>query len=86
MNAKLNTTAMAIAMGLLWGGGTLAVALVQLVSPGYGQALMQVMASIYPGFNASGGILDGLVGAGYALVDGAIGGWLLAWLYNRFTV
>ena len=55
------------------------------VGGGYGQAFLGVMASVYPGYNATGTLGDAVVGALYGLVDGAIGGAVLAWVYNRLS-
>jgi hypothetical protein len=81
----LNPRAMAMALGLLVGGMMLVVGLANLAMPGYGQAFLDVLASIYPGYNAGGTLVDVIVGTLYGLVDWAIAGWLLAWLYNRFA-
>ncbi len=79
---KLSIKAMAISGGLLWGGAILMVALANSVWPGYGRAFLEVLASIYPGFPAGGGILSILADTVYGLSDGAVAGTLLAWLYN----
>lgn len=82
---KLSIRAFAIACGLLMGGGMLVMGLVNLVSPGYGHAAMEVIASIYPGYHAEPGIGNAIVGTLYAAVDGAVGGAVFAWLYNRLA-
>jgi hypothetical protein len=51
--------------------------------PTYGIVFLQCLASIYPGYHATRTMGDILMGTGYAFVDGAIGGWLFGWLYNR---
>ena len=79
---KLSLKAMAFAMALLCGGCILFFGIVNLAAPSYGMEFLKLASSIYPGFHASGTFADVLVGAGYALIDGAIGGFLLAWLYN----
>jgi len=79
---KLSVRAFAIASGLLMGGGMLVMGLVNLASPGYGRAAMEVIASVYPGYHAEAGIGNAIVGTLYATVDGAIGGAVFAWLYN----
>jgi hypothetical protein len=76
---------MAITSALLWGGGVLFVGLVNLAAPHYGIAFLQCVSSIYPGFHTSRHSLDVLVGTGYALFDGAVGGALFGWLYNIFS-
>jgi len=83
---KLSVKAMAAAGGLLWGGGMLAVAMGNLISSSYGTAFLEVMSSVYNGYHASGTFGDALVGGAYGLVDGALGGAVLAWLYNIFAV
>jgi hypothetical protein len=40
------------------------------------------MASVYPGYDASGTICSVIVGTLYGVVDGAIAGLVFAWLYN----
>lgn len=78
---RLQVRAMAIACGLLWGLGLGGAALLHR-SCGYGEAFLALVASLYPGFHGSRDLLDVLVGTGYALLDGAVAGALLAWLYN----
>lgn len=82
---KLNITAMALAAGLLWGGAMLLVALGNLMWPPYGAAFLNFAASIYPGYAPSGEMGSAIMGTLYALVDGAIGGLIFAWVYNRFA-
>lgn len=79
---KLAVKSFAFAAGVVWGAGVLVVGLVNLKFPGYGQAFLNLASSIYPGYDAVASLKSVLVGTGYGLVDGAIGGALLAWLYN----
>lgn len=79
---RLNVTAFAATAGLLWGGAMLAVAIANLIWPGYGRAFLELAASVYPGYRAGAGVASVVTGALYALVDGAIGGAAFAWLYN----
>ncbi len=81
---RLDTKAFAIAGGLLWGGAILVTGLVQLVSPGYGAGFLELASSVYPGYEP-GGFGSVIVGTLYGLVDGFVGGFLLAWLYNRLA-
>lgn len=54
--------------------------------PPYGKAFLEVMSSVYPGYKAAGTLGSVVVGTlYYALLDGAVGGALFAWLYNTFT-
>ena len=82
---RLNITAMAMAFGLIWGGCLLVVGAANLIWPSYGQAFLQVCASIYPGYRPGTGIGSVVTGTIYALVDGGIGGAIFAWLYNQFA-
>ena len=81
----LNTKALAYAGAALWGGSFLLVGLINLSVPDYGREFLELLASVYPGYNVDRTIESVMVGTGYALLDGAIGGWLLAWLYNRLV-
>ncbi len=81
----LSTKALALASGLIWGGGVAFASLAHLLFPSYGSGFLEFVSSIYPGFHAARSFGDTLVGTGYALVDGALGGFFLAWLYNKFA-
>ena len=82
---RLNITALAMVSGLLWGGCILVVAAANLIWPSYGQAFLQLCASIYPGYHPGTGAGSVVTGTIYALVDGAIGGAIFGWLYNLFA-
>jgi hypothetical protein len=79
---KLDIKGFAITMGVLWAAAIFLVGLGQLMWPGYGLAFLEFAASLYPGFEI-GGFGSLIVGTGYGLVDGLIGGAVFAWLYNR---
>ncbi len=81
---KLNVRALAITFALLWGGCVFLVAVLHRMWPAYGTGFLNGVASVYPGYHVSG-IKTGLIGTAYALVDGAVCGALVAWLYNRFS-
>lgn len=82
---RLSVKGLALAAGILWAGCILLVGIVNLVAPSYGFAFLQLASSIYPGFHNSHHFLDVVVGALYGLVDGGIGGAILALLYNCFA-
>ncbi|MEJ2165794.1 MAG: hypothetical protein P8X90_09715 [Desulfobacterales bacterium] len=82
---KLNLHALSLAAGIFTGGSILIVGILNLAWPGYGDAFLKMMASIYPGYHAAGTIGDLIVGAVYGLVDGLVFGWVFGWLYNRLT-
>ena len=80
---ELSIKGSAFASGALWGGGVLACGLINLVSPGYGSGFLKMLKTVYPGFRYSRTPADVLVGAGYAVLDGATTGALFALLYNK---
>ena len=82
---RLNVTALSIASGLFWGGCILVVAAANLIWPDYGLVFLQLCASIYPGYHPGTGMGSVVTGTIYALVDGAVGGAIFAWLYNLFA-
>lgn len=83
---KLNVKAMAIAFGLMWGVLCMfGVGIINLIWAGYGQELLKLASSIYPGYHATRSFGQVIVGTIYGCVDGAIGGAIFAWLYNCFV-
>ncbi len=82
---RLSTKAMAIAWAILWGASVLLAGLINLAAPAYGVNFLHGLSSVYPGFHASRTLLDVLVGTGYGIVDGAVGGFVFALLYNCFV-
>ena len=82
---KLNLNALAIAVGIMTAAAILITGIVNLAWNGYGTEFLKMMASIYPGYHASGTIGDLIVGTLYGLVDGLVFGWVFGWIYNRFT-
>lgn len=79
---KLSAKGLATAIALLTGGCFLLAGLLELAFPGYGEAFLNLGASIYPGYHGPDGIRSVVVVTLYGLVDGAVGGAVLAWLYN----
>lgn len=82
---KLSVKALAITSGLVWGGCILTCGLIGLAKPGYARQFLKAMSSVYPGFHDSGTLPDVLVGTGYGIVDGVVGGALVAALYNQLA-
>lgn len=83
---KLSVKGLALSLGLLWGVlGMFLVGLCNLVWPAYGAEFLRVMASVYPGYHATPSVGQVIVGGLYGVLDGAVGGALFAWLYNRFA-
>lgn len=82
---RLSEKALAITSGLIWGCCLLLAGLINLAAPSYGVDFLRGMGSIYPGFFHARNIADVLLGTVYGFVDGAVAGWLIAWLYNCFA-
>ena len=82
---QLSLRALAITCGLVGAGCLLMVGLCNAIWPSYGVAFLQVFDSIYPGYHASTGIGNLIVGSLYALIDCSIGGLIFGWLYNRLA-
>ena len=82
---RLCVRSLAMASAILWGGLFLLVASLNQVTGGYGAHLLDFGASIYPGYDGAAGFGSVVILTLYALVDGAIAGAVLAWLYNRFA-
>ncbi|HSS46937.1 MAG TPA: hypothetical protein VLL03_05945 [Burkholderiales bacterium] len=82
---RINITAFSLAAGLFWGGAIIVTGVANLIWPSYGQAFLELAASIYPGYHAGANIGQVIIGALYGLVDGAVGGFVFGWLYNSIS-
>ncbi|MFQ5606061.1 MAG: hypothetical protein ACE5HS_22545 [bacterium] len=81
---KLNIKALVPTAAIIWGTAVFLTGLGNLIWSGYGSTFLQIMASIYPGYDASGSFGDLIVGTLYAKLDGALAGLVFGWLYNLF--
>ena len=83
MNYKLKVKALAISLGVLWSLAILSLSIIAMMSENYLHNVVEFFSSIYLGYSLSfTGILIGMV---WAFIDAAIGGWFLAWLYNKLA-
>jgi len=86
---KLSVKSLAMSVGVMWGGCLLLFGLattlrgVQPDGGYYAKDFLLAMASVYPGYSGGPGMASAAVGAVYGLIDGAICGAVIAWLYNR---
>lgn len=82
MADNLNPSALGLSIGVVWG---VALFLYGMGTAyyNYGGGLVSMLSSIYPGY--SGTWTGAAIGALYGLVDGFIGAYIIAWLYNLFT-
>lgn len=82
---KLSLKSLTITAAVLWGVIVFLVAVANLIWPPYGAAFLNTVSSVYPGYEVTGSFGSVIVGTLYALLDGAIGGAVFAWLYNIFA-
>ena len=82
---RLNVKALAFALALVWAGAIFVTGLANLIWPGYGEAFLQMVGSIYPRYRGGISFLQVILGTLYGLLDGFIGGLILGWLYNLFS-
>jgi len=75
---KLRIIPLAIACGAVWALGVLFLGIA--ASFGWGTALVEALGSLYLGYGP--GVLPAIIGALWAIVDGAIAGALVAAIYN----
>lgn len=76
----INSRNLGLSGGILWGLSMLVTTLICL-GTGYGSDFLNVMAGIYPGYSVS--LPGSVVGLIYGFLDGFIGLYVLAWIYNR---
>lgn len=82
---KLSVKAVAVTAAIFWGVAILVVGFANMVWPPYGGAFLDVVSSIYPGYEPGSGTMGIIVGSLYGVVDAGIGGAIFAWLYNLFA-
>ena len=78
----LNIKAFAFASGVFLGGSFLIIGLLDLAFSGYGDAWLNIAASLYPGYGGPNGFGSVIVVTLYGLLDGLIAGAIFGWLYN----
>ena len=79
---KLNVKAFALTAGLLWGVGLFLITWWIIYFDGITDE-PTLIAKFYRGYSVSP--FGSLIGLAWALPDGAIGGALFAWVYNRLA-
>ena len=79
---KINTKALALSMGIVWGLVVFLLTIWFLVM-GYNGVLLAKLGSVYLGYSVSW--IGAFVGLIYGFIDGLIGGALLGYLYNKFA-
>ena len=84
-NMKLNIKALALTAGIAWGAGMLLTCIANMMYPDYAVKFLEVMASIYPGYQPFTGFTSVIIGTIYGFVDAAIGVAIFGWIYNCFV-
>ena len=79
---RLNTKAFALTCGIVW-GATIFLATVWLLAFGYEGQLIRMLDHFYFGYSFS--FVGAVIGGIWGFVDGAIGGFVFAWLYNKLA-
>lgn len=82
---KFDEKGLALACAILWGAVMLFMGVANMVWSGYGQEFLKMMASVYPGYHAVAKLSQVVTGTLYGILDGLVGGFVFAWLYNRMT-
>ena len=81
---KLSVKALALSMGILWGGCLfLWTFLTVLFDMTWGLEMLELFVGFYPWYDIT--FVGSFVGLVAGFIDGAIGGALLAWLYNKLA-
>jgi hypothetical protein len=79
---KINVKAFAFACSILWGSAVFLVTWWVIITSG-ASGDPTWLGQIYLGYSLSAA--GSFIGLAWGLVDGLIGGAVLAWLYNRFS-
>ncbi len=77
--------ALAIAVGALWGAYVFLLGLILTAFPNaklfwVSEEFLEILATLYPGYAAT--IVGSFIGLFWALICGAVGGAIIAWLHN----
>lgn len=81
MNQRLNAKSFGLAFGIMWSFGIFILSLVALLSETYLHNVADFFSSVYLGYNLNPmGIVIGMV---WGFLDAFIGGFVVAWLYNK---
>ena len=81
--SSLNPKAFGLACGIVWGAGVALLAVITMVDGDYGATALSIVSSVYLGLDDT--VPGALIGALWGFADGFIGGYAVAYLYNRFA-
>lgn len=78
----LNAKNFGLAAGIFWGLSMFVMTLINIYT-GYAGQWLSLMADIYPGYEIS--FLGSVIGLAYGFVDGFVGLFIFAWIYNKLN-
>jgi hypothetical protein len=78
---KLSVKGLSISLGIAWAAAVLFIGWVAIF--GWGTKCVEVLSSLYIGYAPT--LLGGIIGAAWGFVDGAIGGLIIALVYNAIV-
>jgi hypothetical protein len=78
----LQPTKFGLAGGILWGLCMFVTTIISMYT-GYASQWLMLMSNVYPGYSISGS--GSLLGLLYGFIDGFVGLFLLAWIYNKLN-
>ena len=82
---KLSVKGLAITAAIIWGAAMLIMGSANMMFPGYATNFLEVIGSVYPGYQPGTGFSSVIIGSLYGVVDAGIGAAIFAWLYNFFA-
>ena len=80
---NLNVKAMSLAFGLLWGVSVMITVWI-IILFNFPSDIVLFLGKYYLGLNVS--FVGSFIGLFWGFLDGAIGGMVFAWLYNKLSV
>jgi hypothetical protein len=75
---KLSVKGLAISLGVAWAAAVLSIGWTSMF--GWGTSIVEALSSLYIGYAPTW--LGGIIGAAWGFVDGAVGGLIIALVYN----
>jgi hypothetical protein len=79
--ARLSIKGLTLTFGIVWAAAVLFIGWVSIF--GWGTKIVEVLSSLYIGYAPTW--LGGIIGAAWGFVDGAIGGLIIALVYNALV-
>lgn len=79
---KLNATAFGLALGIIWAIAAFLLVLLAAYAA-YATSIVALIGDLYWGVEAT--LTGAIIALPWAFVDAFIGGYLVAWLYNKLS-